>query len=287
MKQLLILSGKGGTGKTTITGAFIKLSSCKSYADCDVDAPNLHLIMKQNSIAEAQDFYGMNKYEIDELKCLGCGICKTLCKFDAIHKNGKTYQIDPFSCEGCAVCEYFCPIGIISPKQHVSGELLLYRSEALFSTAKIKAGGGNSGLLVTEVKKRLRQDNIVDFEIIDGSPGIGCPVIASMSGADLILLVTEPSLSGISDMNRIAITAKKFHVPTIVCINKTTPMSKNVNIILAYCAENSIPMVGTIPYDETVNSSINQGLSIVDTDCQAGNAVRKVYDKVRQFINLT
>lgn len=284
MKQLLILSGKGGTGKTTVAGAFIKLSNCKSYADCDVDAPNLHLIMKQTKKAETKDFYGMKKYEIDEKKCIGCGICQKYCRFEAIHKTNNTYQIDTIACEGCAVCELVCPQGVIKPKEHISGELQFYRSNSIFSTAKLNTGGGNSGLLVTEVKKKLRQENSFDFEIIDGSPGIGCPVIASMSGADLILLVTEPSLSGISDMKRIATTAKNFHIPTAVCINKATKLLKNINLIIDYCKKNNIPMIGIIPYDKTVTASINQGLSIVDLICPAGEAVKKVYENVFQVL---
>ena len=284
MKQLLILSGKGGTGKTTVAGAFIKLSNCKSYADCDVDAPNLHLIMKQTKKAEIKDFYGMKKYEIDENKCNGCGICQKYCRFEAIHKTNNNYQIDTIACEGCAVCELVCPQGVIKPKEHISGELQFYRSNSIFSTAKLNTGGGNSGLLVTEVKKKLRQENSFDFEIIDGSPGIGCPVIASMSGADLILLVTEPSLSGISDMKRIATTAKKFHIPTAVCINKATKLLKNINLIIDYCKKNNIPMIGIIPYDKTVTASINQGLSIVDLICPAGDAVKEVYENVFQIL---
>ncbi|NLF82930.1 MAG: 4Fe-4S binding protein, partial [Candidatus Gastranaerophilales bacterium] len=232
MKQLLILSGKGGTGKTTIAGAFIKLSNAKTYADCDVDAPNLHLITEQSSQPEKTDFYGLPKAEINAELCLECDSCRQNCRFDAISANGK-YKVDPYACEGCGVCEAVCPAGAVTLKPAVSGELMLYISEEkVFSTAQLKMGSGNSGKLVAEVKKQMRTAATnTEMAIIDGSPGIGCPVIASLSGVDMVLIVAEPSMSGMSDMERIIKTAAKFGTKTAVCINKfDTNMEKTEKI---------------------------------------------------------
>lgn len=284
MKQLLILSGKGGTGKTTVAAAFIKLSACKAYADCDVDAPNLHLVIKSSVLPISKPFWGMPKYEIDSTQCLGCGKCYRVCRFDAIHQFSLGFVIDPIACEGCATCTLVCPIQCIKKTPHLVGNLMLYKSQVLFSTAKLNPSGGNSGLLVTEVKKQLRQESTADFEIIDGSPGIGCPVIASMNNADLILLVTEPSLSGLSDLDRVAITASKLHIPTVVCINKVTNHSANIDKIRDYCHKKQIPMLGMIPYDKMVSININLGQSIIDTDCPAKTALIDIYQKVKQIL---
>ncbi len=285
MKQLLILSGKGGTGKTTVAAAFIKLSSCDTFADCDVDAPNLHLLMNQETVPQTTDFYGMDKYVINQHKCIACGLCFTSCRYDAINKDDGIYKINDIACEGCSVCEYVCPVDAISLKPNISGELVLYKSDVIFSTGKLATGGGNSGLLVTEVKNALGKNTNESLEIIDGSPGIGCPVLASMSGASLVLLVTEPTLSGYSDMTRIASTARKLRLPTAVCINKVTTDGRIVNKIIDYCTEYDLPMIGTIPYDNQVAVNINKGLTIVDTDCEAGRAVAKIYENIIELLN--
>lgn len=286
MKQLLILSGKGGTGKTTIASAFIALSDAKAYADCDVDAPNLHLIMAQDLEPERTDYYGMPKAEIDADKCTECGLCKETCRFDAISKD-ENFTVDFFACEGCGVCEAICPANAVSLKPTVSGELMLYvDSDRVFSTAQLKMGSGNSGLLVTEVKKRMkaaaRPD--ADLAIIDGSPGIGCPVIASISGVDMVLVVAEPSVSGISDMERIIKTAETFHTKICVCINKHDINPANTQRIEEFCREKSLPLAGKIPFDPEAITSVNNGQTIVDIDCPSGSAVRKVFDSTLKFL---
>ena len=209
MKQLLILSGKGGTGKTTIASAFIKLNGAKAYADCDVDAPNLHLITKQISEPKKEDYYGLPKAEINTDLCIECDQCRQNCRFEAILKDEK-YEVYYYACEGCGVCELVCPEGAVALKPAAAGELMLYASEGeVFSTAQLKMGSGNSGKLVTEVKKQMKTaSKNAEFAIIDGSPGMGCPVIASLSGVDMVLVVAEPSISGISDMVRIINTAE-------------------------------------------------------------------------------
>lgn len=282
MKELLILSGKGGTGKTTIAGAFIKLAQAQAFADCDVDAPNLHLSMELKDEAKVKDFYGMDKAYINQDKCISCGICKENCKFKAINYDGdkNKYTINPYGCEGCSVCQFLCPEDAISMEKDVAGQLILYDKNQIFSTAKLKMGSGNSGLLVSEVKKQVKSTNRgIEFSIIDGSPGIGCPVIASITGVDMILLVAEPTISGISDLMRIIDTANHFKVPMVLTINKydiNEDLSKKIEAI---CREKEIGFVGKIPYDKKAIEAVNKGLTIVDIDCQAGKSIKKVFDK--------
>ena len=278
MKQLLILSGKGGTGKTTVAGAFIKLADARAYADCDVDAPNLHLVMKQTSEARQSDYYGLSKAEINCDLCVKCGLCRQNCRFDAIDA-GTDYKIDPYACEGCGVCEAVCPVGAISQKPAIAGELKLYVDNRVFSTAELGMGSGTSGMLVTEVKKRMKSAAVdVDIAIIDGSPGIGCPVIASMSGADMVLIVAEPSVSGMSDMERIIKTAEKFQTRIAVCINKYDTNLENTEKIESFCQKLKLPFAGRIPFDRDAIAAINSGQSIVDIECLAGRAVKDVFD---------
>ena len=282
MKELLILSGKGGTGKTTIAGAFIKLAQAQAFADCDVDAPNLHLSMELKDEAKVKDFYGMDKAYINQDKCISCGICKENCKFKAINYDGdkNKYTINPYGCEGCSVCQFLCPEDAISMEKDVAGQLILYDKNQIFSTAKLKMGSGNSGLLVSEVKKQVKSTNRgIEFSIIDGSPGIGCPVIASITGVDMILLVAEPTISGISDLMRIIDTANHFKVPMVLTINKydiNKDLSKKIEAI---CREKEIDFVGKIPYDKKAVEAVNKRLTVVDIDCQAGKSIKKVFDK--------
>ncbi|HPG92330.1 MAG TPA: 4Fe-4S binding protein [Clostridia bacterium] len=285
MKRLVILSGKGGTGKTTVAGALIGLSKAKAYADCDVDAPNLHLIISQKAEPKKTDFYGMQKAEISQDICTKCGLCKVKCRFDAIKNQNGKYFVDMFSCEGCGVCETFCPVNAIELHKNIAGELFLYHGNSVFSTAKLKMGSGTSGKLVTEVKKQLSQAlNDEKLAIIDGSPGIGCPVIASLSGADAVLIVAEPSVSGISDMERIIHTAKHFGVKIAVCVNKYDTNEANTKRIEKFCKQNRLPFVGKIPYDINAQKAINQGKTIAEVDCSSGDAVKKIYNEIKKII---
>lgn len=300
MKQLLILSGKGGTGKTTLAGAFIKLSSPKAYADCDVDAPNLHLLIANNLIPKSTDYCGMPKAIINTEHCIECDECRKKCRFDAIKithaaTGKKIYSADPFHCEGCGVCQYVCPTRAIDLKPMKDGELMLYKDkDSVFSTARLKMGSGTSGLLVTEVKKQMKAeaDAMVIEEaarpeklaIIDGSPGIGCPVIASLSGVDMVLIVAEPSVSGISDMERIIKTADSFGVKICVCINKYDVNLKNTEKIQEFCDKKQLAFLGVVPYDKEAVRAINEGLTVVDADCRAGESIKKIHEKTMKLL---
>lgn len=279
MKQLLILSGKGGTGKTTVASAFIELSKVKACADCDVDAPNLHLVLSALTDPKKTDYYGFGKAVIDQEKCTHCGLCEEHCSFNAI----KGDIIGAFECEGCGVCVELCPTKAISMQDHVSGSMMLYKNkQRVFSTAQLKMGSGASGKLVTAVKQQLKEeDSNAKLAIIDGSPGIGCPVIASISGVDFVLIVAEPTISGMHDMKRIIETTKRFCVHCAVCINKYDVNMDTANEIEAYCSSVSVPLVGRIPYDRTVLKALNDCKTIASyPDSPAGKAIALIWENL-------
>ena len=283
MKKLLILSGKGGTGKTTVAASLIELFGAKAFADCDVDAPNLHLVESRSATPEVKDFYGSQKAIIDKARCTFCGACASNCRFDAIKLVKSQYRVDEYSCEGCGVCKHICPAKAIHLEDDVAGELMLYKDDFTFSTAKLKMGRGNSGKLVMTVKKQLAKNSEEAFAIIDGSPGIGCPVIASISGVDMVLIVAEPSRSGISDMERILDTVYRFDVPATVCINKYDISPEKTEEIISFCKEKNIPFVGKIPLDVEVAKAQNRGESVVHTDCPASRAIREIYEQIKKL----
>ncbi len=280
MKKLLILSGKGGTGKTTVAAAFVEFSKARAFADCDVDAPNLHLVVSDLKSPQKSDYYGFGKAFIDKELCSECGKCIEHCRFDAICSD---YVVGEFECEGCSVCVEVCPEKAIVMKDHVSGEMTLYKNkERVFSTAQLKMGNGASGKLVAAVKTQLYDECAdADLAIIDGSPGIGCPVIASISGVDIVLIVAEPTVSGIHDMKRIVETANKFGVQCLVCINKYDINSENTEEIERFCAEEGIPLEGIIPFDGKVVEAQNQFQSIaMYPNSPAGKAIFEIWESI-------
>ena len=299
MKRLLILSGKGGTGKTTTAAAFIRFAQAKAIADCDVDAPNLHLVYEQTIKPAVSDFYGGDKAVIDPVKC-PCVLQEFLeweyevapdgtvlgTLFDAIEEAATGYAVNEYACEGCGVCAHVCPEKAVTLHTDVAGRKELYLSEGVFSTATLKMGRGNSGKLVTDVKMAmLKNAPETPLAIIDGSPGIGCPVIASVSGMDLVLVVAEPSLSGISDLKRLCKTAEAFGAKLAVCVNKWDVSPENTKAIEDFCKRENIPFVGKIPYDKSASKAINKGLSLADIDCPARDALKDIFENTIQLLN--
>ena len=281
MKRLLLLSGKGGTGKTTVSAALIRLFQAKAVADCDVDAPNLHLVMKRSAAPQVNDFFGGDKAVVDAGRCTGCGMCESQCRFEAIAVEHGTAAVNAYACEGCGVCAFVCPASAVDLRKDLAGRRELYRDEGVFSTAALKMGRGNSGKLVTDVKLAMfNAAPACDIAVVDGSPGIGCPVIASVSGMDLVLAVAEPSGSGVSDLKRLCKTAETFQTKLAVCVNKYDVSAEHTAEIEAFCSARGIPFVGKIPFDIQAVKAVNAGASIVDTECPSGQAVRDIYKEI-------
>jgi MinD superfamily P-loop ATPase len=274
MKELVIISGKGGTGKTSIVAAFASLSKNAIFADCDVDAADLHLILNPD-VKQTSDFSGGKQAAIVADKCIGCGKCKDLCRFDAINLDGpgndlvaKTYKVDPVSCEGCKVCVEFCPVKAIEFDDCINGQWFI--SDTRFGTmvhARLGIAEENSGKLVSLIRKetkRIAEEQKNDLIIVDGSPGIGCPVIASITGADIVLVITEPTLSGKHDLERVAQLAAGFNIPVLIAINKFDLNSDMADQIEQNAAQQNIEVIGKIRYDKAFTKAQIDGLSLVE-----------------------
>lgn len=262
MKQWVVLSGKGGTGKTTVAASLAHLAS-REYrlvlADTDVDAANLELLLAP-TIMETHDFVGAKAAVIDPDLCIACGTCEKVCRFGAIRADGDLYRVDSTACEGCAACFHTCSEGAVRMVERLSGRW--FRSETALGPlfhARLFAGQENSGKLVTQVKltaRVLAAEQGADLLLVDGPPGIGCPVIASMTGADLALLVVEPTIAGVHDLRRALGMARHFGVTAAVCVNKADLNLRQTASIRAACDAEGVPVLGTIPFDNVVTEAM-------------------------------
>ncbi len=286
MKEIVIISGKGGTGKTTITAAFAALAKNKVMADCDVDAADLHLILNPE-IQHEEDFYSGKTAFIRENDCTQCGKCVEVCQFDAISPD---FVIDPIACEGCGVCVWFCPVNAIDFNDNLSGRWFI--SNTRFGPmvhAKLGIAEENSGKLVSLVRRQAKllaeQENL-DYIIVDGAPGIGCPVISSITGANAVLVVTEPTLSGRHDLERVvSLAADHFQIPTFVCVNKFDLNEELTDQIEQYCQEMNIGFVGKIPYDTMVTEAMVQRKTIIEfSDGQIAREIIRIWEKINHLI---
>jgi len=292
MKQLVILSGKGGTGKTTIAAALAHLASQEIaivLADADVDASNLELVLEPTKLEE-QDFWSGKLAVIDQEMCTACGICADVCRFDAI-VEGDAYSVDALSCEGCASCYYQCPVDAIRMEEQHAGRW--FRSDSRFGPlfhAHLFAGQENSGKLVTLVKQQgrlLASDAEAKLLLVDGPPGIGCPVISASAGADMALLVVEPTVSGVHDLERILGTTEHFGIPALVAINKADLNPRRADEIAAYCAERTIELVGRVPYDTVVTEAMVQGKPVTAyTNGPVTTAMASIWERVKARLDL-
>ncbi len=291
MKQLVILSGKGGTGKTSVAAALAHLASQELplvLADADVDAANLELVLDPVR-RETHEFWSGQVAIIDPEACQRCGVCYDVCRFEAVvpGDDGQAYRVDPLACEGCASCVYQCPEDAIRSEEQQAG--LWFRSDTRFGPlfhAHLFAAQENSGKLVTLVKGKSRALGLeqgADLVLVDGPPGIGCPVISASAGADLALLVTEPTVSGAHDLDRILRTVNHFRVPALVLINKADINPAHTAAIEAYCAEQGIEVVGKLPYDTVVTEAMVQGQPVTayEPDGAMAAALRDAWTRIR------
>jgi len=287
LKQIAVVSGKGGTGKTTITASFAALAHDIVIADCDVDAPDLHLLLHPQ-IIETQEFKGSKLAVIGKTKCVECGLCRESCRFDAIDKD---FQVDPFLCEGCGVCAVVCPEEAISLKERISGYAFISKTKyGTISHARLNPGEANSGKLVTLVRHNARQ--IAEKEnrgliLIDGPPGIGCPVIASLSGVDVGFAVAEPTMSGIHDLERALQLLKHFHVTPFVCINMYDINVNNTERIVKFCEKNKVEVAGKIPFDTIVTEAMVAGETVVEysPDSRVSQEIKTAWKRVLVALN--
>jgi MinD superfamily P-loop ATPase len=263
MKELVVLSGKGGTGKTSLVGSLAALAQDKVLADCDVDAADLHLLLGP-VVRQKHQFWSGQVAVIDQDKCTQCGLCPELCRFEAI----KDFKVDPVSCEGCGFCHRVCPAEAITMEENLSGHWFI--SDTKYGPlvhARLGIAQENSGKLVALVRQQAREmaeKNGAAFIISDGPPGIGCPVISSLSGAHLALLVTEPTLSGIHDLERVLGVCRHFGVPALVCINKYDINEDNSRRIKDYCLKQKVELASRIPFDNVVTEAMVKGSPVVE-----------------------
>ncbi|MBN2365343.1 MAG: (4Fe-4S)-binding protein [Calditrichaeota bacterium] len=283
-RQIVIVSGKGGTGKTTLAAALCELFENRVVSDTDVDAADLHILLKPE-ILERHEYSGGNKAVINRELCTGCDLCEEYCRFDAIHD----YQVDPLACEGCGFCVRLCPENAISFPKAISG---FFQESAIkngeFVDAELLPGSGNSGKLVSEVKKSaaaLASQNQRAWLIVDGPPGIGCPVNASLTGTDLAVIVTEPTVSGLHDLSRLIELTQRFRIPSAIVINKSDLNPENTKNIQKFAESENIPFLGIIPYDDVVLKALISEKSVINfPDSSAAVHICQVYKNILELL---
>ncbi|MBW1766285.1 MAG: P-loop NTPase [Deltaproteobacteria bacterium] len=288
MKEIVIISGKGGTGKTSIIAAFASLAKNKVLCDADVDAADLHLITDPD-VKERHDFESGHTAIIDQDKCTECGLCRELCKWGAISED---FVVDSIECEGCGVCYYFCPEDAIGFPLNTCGEW--YLSETRFGPmahARLGIAEENSGKLVSLIRqegKKLAEEKKLDLLLTDGPPGIGCPVIASLGGAAAVLIVAEPTVSGRHDMERVAELAAFFKIPAMVCVNKFDLNPDQGQAIEAFARERNVGVMGRIPFDPAFTKAMVQGKTIVEFDShsQGCEAIKKIWKDLEEGLEI-
>ncbi|HIE17088.1 MAG TPA: (4Fe-4S)-binding protein [Dehalococcoidia bacterium] len=284
MKEVVVLSGKGGTGKTCIVGCFAALADSKVLVDCDVDAADLHLLLNP-LIQENHEFRSGQVAVIDDQRCTKCGLCQELCRFEAI----KDSQVDPIACEGCALCFHICPDEAITMEERLSGQWFI--SDTKYGPlvhARLAIAQENSGKLVALVRQQARQiaeRDGLDYIISDGPPGIGCPVISSLSGANVALLVAEPTLSGIHDLERVLAVCRCFGVPALACINKYDLNEDNTHHIEDFCRRENIEVVSKLPFDNTVTEALAKHLPVVEyPESGVAQGIRELWHSVYNLL---
>ncbi len=286
MRQITVLSGKGGTGKTTITASLATLAEGSVVADCDVDAPDLHMLLHPR-VREREEFKGSSLASIDPSRCNGCGLCRGYCRFEAI---GEGLKVDPFSCEGCGVCALVCPLEAIRMVRRVSGYIYTSHTDYGFMVhGLLNPGEANSGKLVSlirEKSRRLAVEEGCDEIIIDGPPGIGCPVIASAGGVDAGLIVAEPTPSGMHDLKRALKLLQHFKVKPLVCVNMYDINIKNTERIFSFCEENGIEFVGKILFNQKVVESMVNGKVVTEfyPDCDVSIEIKNIWKKIKSTL---
>lgn len=295
MKELVVISGKGGTGKTSIVASFAALAETAVLADCDVDAADLHLVLDPK-IVRREDFSGGKRARIRTDDCAACGKCLELCRFGAIHFDGtgngvvaKTYRVDPIACEGCGVCAWFCPAKAVEFGPVINGEWFLSETRhGPLVHAKLGIAAESSGKLVSTVRaaaRKLAEQQGRELVIIDGSPGIGCPVIASITGASLVLIVTEPTLSGQHDLERVIDLARHFEIPAMLCVNKWDLNPQIADEIESLARKRGIQVAGRVRYDCGVTRAQIHQKSVVEYQPDGcAEDVREVWHRVRRAL---
>jgi MinD superfamily P-loop ATPase len=287
MREVLIISGKGGTGKTSLTGAFAHLASNKIICDLDVDAPDLHLLLNPTT-NRSEEFYSGYQAQITAEKCTGCGLCASMCRYDAVRNNGNGFSIDPLRCEGCKVCVTYCPEDAIRfPLKHCGHWFVSSTRFGPMVHAQLYPGEANSGRLVMVLKQAARdlaKAQGKDLILCDGTPGIGCPVISSLSGTNLAVAVTEPTPSGRHDLERVAELCSHFQVTFAVIINKFDLNNEETDRIETFCRMKNYPVLAKLPHDLIVTKAMVRGLVVTELpESDFSLEVRRAWVKIEEL----